>query len=334
MVGHCSSCTSGFARCGPPTLSTFSLISAPSLAYECPRSKAEPQGHEPETRTPGPAPRRARHRALRAGPVQGAGRRAPAQAVVERDAARAEPGGARGLSRGGRRSSTSIRTARRARSAQAIAAAYGLNPDRIVCGAGSDELLNLIAARLSSARATRRSTPSTASSSTRSPSAPAGGTPVVAPEKRPHRRRRRDPGAGDATARASSSSPIPTTRPAPTSRSTRCGGCTPALPPRRAARPRRGLCRICAAQRLRERHRARGDRRQRRDDAHLLEDLRPRRPPHRLGLRRRRRSSTRSTASAGRSTCRRRRSPPASPRSATAPTSSAPSRTTRRGCRR
>ena len=30
----------------------------------------------------------------------------------------------------------------------AIGAAYGLNPDRIVCGAGSDEILYLVAARL------------------------------------------------------------------------------------------------------------------------------------------------------------------------------------------
>ena len=40
---------------------------------------------------------------------------------------------------------TSIRKARRACCAMRIAAAYGLNPERIVCGNGSDELLTLLA---------------------------------------------------------------------------------------------------------------------------------------------------------------------------------------------
>jgi histidinol-phosphate aminotransferase len=45
---------------------------------------------------------------------------------------------------------------------KAIAEHYGLNPDRIVCGSGSDELINLLA-HAYLGRATRRSTPSTAS---------------------------------------------------------------------------------------------------------------------------------------------------------------------------
>ena len=61
------------------------------------------------------------------------------------------------------------------------------------------------------------------------------------------------------------------------------------------------------------RHRAGRPPRQRRDDAHLLEDLRPRRAAARLGLLSRRRSPTCSTGCAGRSTSTSRRSSPASP---------------------
>ena len=44
-----------------------------------------------------------------------------------------------------RQAASSIRKARRAMLREAIAAAYGLNPERIVCGNGSDELLTLLA---------------------------------------------------------------------------------------------------------------------------------------------------------------------------------------------
>ena len=90
---------------------------------------------------PGPRPGVLDIAAYVPGRSQGAGRRPPAQAVVEREPARAEPGGAGRLSRRRRRASTSIPTARSARSAHAIAARYGLDPDRIVCGTGSDEIL-------------------------------------------------------------------------------------------------------------------------------------------------------------------------------------------------
>ena len=56
---------------------------------------------------------------------------------------------------------------------------------------------------------------------------------------------------------------------------------------------RRRLRRICRAQRLRRRHRAGLDQPERRHDAHLLEDLRPRQFAHRLGLCAGARSSTR-----------------------------------------
>ena len=67
------------------------------------------------------------------------------QAVVQRDAARAEPEGDRRLPR--RRPSTwrTIRTAPPPDLREAIGRAFGLDPDRIVCGAGSDDLLNLLA---------------------------------------------------------------------------------------------------------------------------------------------------------------------------------------------
>ena len=54
------------------------------------------------------------------------------------------------------------------------------------------------------------------------------------------------------------------------------------LPARHPAGARRRLCRICPAQRLRGRARARRHGAKRRDDAHLLEDPRPRRAAARL----------------------------------------------------
>ena len=51
----------------------------------------------------------------------------------------------RGLQERRRRISKIIRTARRRELREAIGRAFGLDPDRIVCGAGSDDLLNLLA---------------------------------------------------------------------------------------------------------------------------------------------------------------------------------------------
>ena len=70
----------------------------------------------------------------------------------------------------------------------------------------------------------------------------------------------------------------------------------------RAAGDRRGLCRVCQPQRLRIRHRAGRPGRERRDDPHLLEDLRPGRPAARLDVRPGRHRRRRSTACASRST--------------------------------
>ena len=79
----------------------------------------------------------------------------------------AEPEGDRGLQGGRRCIWRIIRTARRPSCARRSARAYGLDPARIVCGAGSDELLNLLA-RAYLRTATRRSTPRTAFWSIRS----------------------------------------------------------------------------------------------------------------------------------------------------------------------
>ena len=75
-----------------------------------------------------------------------------------------------------------IRTARRATLREAIGRAFGLDPARIVCGAGSDELLHLLAHAYLGRR--RRGDPHrrTAFSSTRSPRSAPAATPVVAPE--------------------------------------------------------------------------------------------------------------------------------------------------------
>ncbi len=127
----------------PPCAVNVFFDFAPVLAYECPRARngrSLKAAEELRPARPGPAPRRARHCSLRTRPVQGAGRRPPPQAVVERDAARAEPGSARPPSRARHRSWTFTRTVRPRALRDAIAAAYGLNPDRIVCGAGSDDM--------------------------------------------------------------------------------------------------------------------------------------------------------------------------------------------------
>ena len=242
-------------------------------------------------RTPDPAPGRARHRALCAGPV--ARRPDGVRSCTSCRRTRRRSGRARRRSRPITRrrrqlDALSRRLARRAPRGDRRDLWPQPRPHRLRRRVGRDPEPDR--ARPISARATRRSTREYGFLVYPIAIRAAGGTPVVAPEKDLTTDVDAILARVDARRPASSSSPIRTIRPAPTCRSTRCAGCTPALPPRRAPRPRRGLCRICAAQRLRERHRARRHRRQRGDDAHLLEDLRPGRPPHRLVLWRRRRS--------------------------------------------
>ena len=143
----------------------------------------------------------------------------------------------------------------RPRCARRSAAPYGLDPARIVCGAGSDELLNLLARRLSRPTATRRSTPRTASSSTRSRRSARAAS-------RSWRRRRTTPPTSTRSSRAVTPThqdrvprqPEQSDRHLPAVRRGEAAARRPAAA--RAARARRGLCRICAPQRLRGRHRA------------------------------------------------------------------------------
>ena len=103
---------------------------------------------------------------------------------------------------------------------EAIGRAFGLDPDRIICGAGSDEILNLLAH-------TYLSHGDEAISTTHGflvyPIATManGANNVVAPETQFHRRRRRDPEIGHARAPSWCGSPTRTTRPGPICRSTK-----------------------------------------------------------------------------------------------------------------
>ena len=94
---------------------------------------------------PHAAARRARYRGLCARQEQRAGRRQGVQTVVERDAARAEPARDRGLSRPAADHLEDYPDGSASELREAIGRAFGLDPDRIVCGAGSDDLLHLLA---------------------------------------------------------------------------------------------------------------------------------------------------------------------------------------------
>ena len=210
---------------------------------------------------------------------------------------------------------------------QAIGDVFGLDPARIVCGAGSDDLLNLIArAYLADGDEAIHTTHGflvypIATMGT-------GAKPVVAPEK--NFTADVDAILKCVTPRtkvvflANPNNPTGTYIPFDEVKRLHKG-----LPAQCGAGARRGLCRIRAAQRLRVRHRAGGHVGKRRDDA--APSPRSTGWPRcaSAGCMARRISSTRSTASAGRSTSTRRRSPPASRRSAIARMSSMRARTMR-----
>ena len=113
------------ARADSGRSSRSAASSAASLDRGRRRRFTEPQcRRRRRTMSSHPAPiaraarRRPRHRALCAGPLAGRRRQPASQALLERDAARPEPGGGRGLSRRAELRCSSIRTARRPRSAR------------------------------------------------------------------------------------------------------------------------------------------------------------------------------------------------------------------------
>ena len=71
-------------------------------------------------------------------------RQAGGQAVLEREPARAEPARRSRPTASSPASCTATPTAARAQLRQAIARRHNLDPDAIVCGAGSDELIGLL----------------------------------------------------------------------------------------------------------------------------------------------------------------------------------------------
>ncbi len=169
------------------------------------------------------APRRAQDQALCARQEPRARRRQGPQAVLERIAARPEPAGDRGLSRA-RRASPGLsrrlgdRAARGDRRAPtgSIPTASSAGPDRTISSTCSRTPISPTATRRSTEHGFLVYPIATLG---------AGGDAGGRGGKEPHRRCRRDPGLRDASAPRSSSSPIPTIRPAPIFPSTRSSAC-------------------------------------------------------------------------------------------------------------
>jgi len=166
---------------------------------------------------------------------------------------------------------------------EAIGRAFGLDPDRIICGAGSDEILNLLAhvylghgdEAISTAHGFLVYPIATKAN---------GATNVVAPETN---------FTADADAilklvsprtklvwLANPNNPTGTYLPFDEVKRLRAG-----LPPHVADGARCCVLRLRVAQRLRARHRAGGDIGQHRDDPHVFEDSRARRAADRLDVR-------------------------------------------------
>ena len=100
-----------------------------------------------------------------------------------------------------------------ARLRAAIAEVHGLDPARIVCGAGSDEIITFLAQAYAGPGDEVIHTEH-GFGMYRIAALGAGATPVEVREARPPHRRRRDPRRLRRRAPRSSSSPTPTTRPA------------------------------------------------------------------------------------------------------------------------
>ena len=111
---------------------------------------------------------------------------------------------------------------------QAIGAHFGLDPDRIVCGNGSEELLDIIA-RLYARPGDEILFTEYGFIQFPIVTMRVGATPVKAPAPDPSHRRRRAARAASPTRRASSISTIPTIPAAPTSPPTRSSACATAF---------------------------------------------------------------------------------------------------------
>ncbi len=231
----------------------------------------------------------------------------PASSASPRTRARSAP--ARAPSPPTRRSRarcSAIPTAIRPSCAQVLGRHHGLDPARIVCGAGSDELISLLIRCYAGpgdevlySRHGFLMYPIGALA--------VGATPVAAPETRSHLRCRCGAGAGDGEARGSSSSPIPTIRPAPMSRARSCARLHAGLPPSVMLVIDAAYAEFVQRNDFEPGIVAGRRRRERGDDAHLLEDLCARGSAARLGLLPARASPTCSIACAGRSMSLRRR---------------------------
>ena len=198
---------------------------------------------------------------------------------------------------------------------EAIGKAYGLDPDRIICGAGSDDLINLLArAYLADGDEAIHTT----HGFLMYPIATlgAGAKPVVAAEKN-------HTADVDAILKAvtpktkmvflaNPNNPTGTYIPFDEVKRLHAG-----LPPHVLLVLDAAYAEYVRRNDYEVRHRAGRDHRECRDAAHLLENPRACGVAARLDLRARRISSTRSTAFADRSTSTRPRSPPALPRSPT-----------------
>ena len=204
-----SSAPQGDMRRRSPTSRSSALTPTPS-------SSAADRSHEPLPQPVPPAFSTSR-------PMSAAAPKRPARERVFKLSSNEsplgpEPEGDRSLSRRPPSSCTSIPTARSTALARRRSARrYGLDPERIVCGTGSDELLHLLARAYAAPGDEVLYTehgfliyPIAALA--------AGATPVDRAGDELHRRRRRACSRPSRRAPSSSSSPTPTIRPAPTCR--------------------------------------------------------------------------------------------------------------------
>ena len=111
----------------------------------------------------------------------------------------------------------------------ALGARFQLDPARIVCGAGSDELIQLLM-RAYAGPGDEVLYSAHGFLMYKLGALGVGAMPVAAPEREAARRRRRAARLPHAAARACCSSPTPTTRPAAIFRPTSSRACTPACP--------------------------------------------------------------------------------------------------------